>query len=334
MIVTVDGVRWQEVFNGADSNLINNTKYTTDPSLSKLEFWDPSFSTRRRKLLPFFWNILARQGSLYGNRHYDNKVNVANFYKFSYPGYNEMLTGYADPGVNSNKPVENNNINILEFLNQIPAYKDSVIAFTSWDIFPSILGTHRNQLPVYSGYDPLPDAVLNPEVNLINRLQEKVITNKKDTRYDELTFLAATTYLQEHHPKVIFISFGESDESAHAGKYDKYLQDINNADRMLSRLWYFIQTDPKYKNKTTLLITTDHGRGKKITGWTDHGTFINGSGKTWIGIIGPDINPAGEIKEPGKVFEKQIAGSIASLLGLNFVTNHPVAKPIDFKNGQ
>lgn len=331
VIVTIDGVRWREVFNGADSALVNDAGYTADPMLTQLEFWDSSLSERRRKLLPFFWNILVKQGSLYGNRNFYNKVNVANFYKFSYPGYNELFTGYADPAINSNKAIEDNNVNVFEFLNEVPGYKDSVVAFTSWDIFPSILASRRNELQVYSGYAPLPDSVLNPEANLINQLQEKVITNKKDTRYDELTFLAATTYLQQHHPKVILVSFGEPDESAHAGEYDKYLQEINNADRMIGRLWYFIQTDTSYKNKTALLITTDHGRGKKSNSWTGHGTFINGSRKTWLGIIGPDINPGGEIKKPGKLFEKQVAASMASLLGLSFVTDHPVAKPIDFK---
>ncbi len=332
VIITIDGVRWQELFNGADSVLINNVHYTADTSLAKLEFWDQSPLERRKKLTPFFWNIIDKKGQIYGNRDYKNKVRVANFYKFSYPGYNEILTGYPDQAVNSNKPVENNNVNILEFLNNIPVYKDSIVAFTSWNVFPFILGTERNKLPVYSGYTSLPDSVTNTSINMINRLQEIIKSNKKDTRYDQLTFLAATEYIQQHAPKVIFISLGEPDESAHKGEYDKYLQQINNADRMISQLWYFIQSNSTYKNKTTLLITTDHGRGEKNSTWTKHDTFIKGSGNAWIGIMGPDINPDGEMKQHQKLYEEQIANSVASLLGLQFITNHHVAKAINFNS--
>ena len=81
-IITIDGVRWQELFNGADSLLINNTTFTTDTSLAKQIFWDVSTLERRKKLTPFFWNVIEKSGQLYGNRLYKNKVSVANFYKF------------------------------------------------------------------------------------------------------------------------------------------------------------------------------------------------------------------------------------------------------------
>ena len=85
-IITIDGVRWQELFNGADSVLINNATFTTDTSLAKQIFWDESTLESRKKLTPFFWNVIEKRGQLYGNRFYKNKVSVANFYKFSYPG--------------------------------------------------------------------------------------------------------------------------------------------------------------------------------------------------------------------------------------------------------
>ncbi len=34
-IITIDGFRWQELFNGADESLINNSKYTADTALAK-----------------------------------------------------------------------------------------------------------------------------------------------------------------------------------------------------------------------------------------------------------------------------------------------------------
>src|SRR5450755_633177 len=90
-IITTDGFRWQEVFTGADAELINNNKYTADTSLCREMYWDSSVEERRKKLLPFFWNVIDKKGQLYGNRKLDNKMDVKNIYKISYPGYNEIL---------------------------------------------------------------------------------------------------------------------------------------------------------------------------------------------------------------------------------------------------
>ncbi len=81
-IITIDGVRWQELFNGADSALINNPTFTADISLAKQIFWDESTLERRKKLAPFFWGVIEKSGQLYGNRFYKNKVSVANFINF------------------------------------------------------------------------------------------------------------------------------------------------------------------------------------------------------------------------------------------------------------
>ena len=122
-IVTIDGIRWQEIFKGADADIINNHRYTSDIDLAKLMYMDSSSFQSRKKLLPFFWNVIQQKGRLYGNRSFNNKVNVANSYKFSYPGYNEMFTGYPDIYVNSNDAKNNLNINVLEYLNTFNEFR-------------------------------------------------------------------------------------------------------------------------------------------------------------------------------------------------------------------
>ncbi len=102
-IVTLDGIRWQEIFKGADPEIINNARYTTNVDLAKMMFLDSSIARSRKKLLPFFWNVIQQKGQLYGNRLYKNKFNVTNGYRFSYPGYNEIFTGYADIHISSNE---------------------------------------------------------------------------------------------------------------------------------------------------------------------------------------------------------------------------------------
>ena len=109
-IITTDGFRWQEIFNGADSLIINNPAYVKDTALLKQLYWDNDLNERRKMLMPFVWKTLLKTGSIYGNRNYQNKVTVANAYRFSYAGYNEILTGYADPTIITNRKKNNQKI--------------------------------------------------------------------------------------------------------------------------------------------------------------------------------------------------------------------------------
>jgi hypothetical protein len=315
-IITTDGFRWQEVFSGADPGLISNPRFVEDTTLLKASYWDSSAELRRQKLMPFFWNTIAQQGQLYGNRLYDNKVNVANVYKISYPGYNEMFTGWADPVFIPNVSIRNRNITILEYLNSLKPYAGKVAAFSSWNIFSAILNEKRSRLPLNSGYQPLPDdSSVNNEI--INAAQDNIV-QKKNTRYDLLTYLSAREYIDHHHPKVVLIGFGETDEFAHSGRYDLYLQQATQVDRMIAELWYYVQTNSFYRNKTTFIITTDHGRGRRSSAWYRHGILTSGSGETWFAIIGPGVFPAGEIKSAQQSWQKQIAPLIADILGEKF----------------
>ena len=118
VIVTLDGFRWQELYSGADSLLIDDSGYVENPEELVEEFWDTDPIARRGMLMPFFWNTIAKKGQLYGNRHYGNKVNCSNNMWFSYPGYNEILTGKPDDErINSNEKIANPNRTILEILN-------------------------------------------------------------------------------------------------------------------------------------------------------------------------------------------------------------------------
>ena len=109
---------------------------------------------RREKLLPFFWSVLATEGQLYGNRLEGSKVNVTNAHWFSYPGYNEILTGRADDRIDSNDKRENPNVTVLEFLHRLPQFRNAVAAFSSWDVFPHIINERRSGIPVNAGFQP------------------------------------------------------------------------------------------------------------------------------------------------------------------------------------
>ena len=319
VIITIDGFRWQEVFTGADESLLNDRRYTTDTAVTKWMYWDEDPVTRRKMLLPFIWNVLARKGQLFGNRINGNKVNTGNPYALSYPGYSEMLSGLADPVISSNKKILNPNSNVLEYLEKLPGFRGKVALFSSWDVFPFIINGNRNDIYINSGYQQTGEQQPSERETLLNTVQVSGVNEKGATRYDELTFIAAREYFAKHRPRVLFLGLGETDEYAHAGRYDLYLAHASKADRMIGELWKWVQDTPGYRDNTTFIITTDHGRGSRDRKWHAHGRFIRGSSETWIAVIGPHIKPLGEVNEEGQLFQHQLAPAIAAILGETFI---------------
>jgi hypothetical protein len=325
-IITTDGFRWQEVFSGADSSILFNPKYVEDTATFRDMYWANTPEERRQKLMPFLWNFVAKRGQLWGNRNYDNDVSVVNPYKISYPGYNEILTGYNDWFVSLNRQKDNPNSNILDYLNSTAQYKNKVAAFGSWKLFDYIMNRPKSTIPLNCGYQQSDDDSLTETEQATNYIEATSDDNKEATRNDMLTFTLATEYVKKKHPKVVYIGFGETDEFAHGGRYDLYLNQANLFDKFLAELWNLVQSDKFYKNNTIFFITTDHGRGEKPTTWSTHGFWAKGSKETWLAELGTNIKPLGEIKEKDTVYAIQFAQTIASFLGESFTATHHVAK--------
>lgn len=327
VIVTLDGMRWQEVFNGVDKVLMTDSSYNRGINEMKEKFWASSEEERRAKLFPFIWNTMGKQGQIYGNRKYDNKIDNANPYWFSYPGYNEIFTGYPDTAVNSNDKKYNDNENVLEFINRQKGYKGNVAAFTTWDVFPYILNEPRSKIYVNADVDSL--QFKSSTLSLLNDMQF-LAPKPIGVRQDVITYFAAREYLKEYKPKVLYIAFDETDDFAHAGMYDQYIGSANAQDAMIADLWKQLQSMPQYKDKTTLLITCDHGRGDKVkSDWKHHGSKIADAHEIWLAVMGPDTKPTGEVKLSMQLYQRQLATTMAKLLGFKFNPSHRVQEPIE-----
>jgi hypothetical protein len=326
-LITTDGFRWQEVFGGVDSALFNNKEYTRNKDRVKQSFGSDTAAVSRRKIMPFLWNVMAKEGQLYGNRWEGNKVNVKNPYWFSYPGYNEILTGYADEQVKSNDKILNENITVLEFLNNQPALKGKVAAYTTWDVFPYIINEARSGIPVNSGKE-LVTGKLTEKEEMLNEIQANYPSLASD-RHDFITYYLAKEYIKKASPSVFFMSFDETDEFAHEAKYDEYLFAANTVDKFVADLWSYCQNSPKYKDKTTIILTTDHGRGNRIKSqWTSHGQKVADCYEIWFGIIGPDTPALGEVKTPAQLFQNQLAKTLAALMGYDFQNGQSIGTVI------
>jgi hypothetical protein len=332
IVITSDGLRWQEIFGGMDTtiNAMHRFNHGQDSAATVKAYWDNTVTERRKKLMPFFWNTIASKGQLYGNRAFDNKVDVSNPYWFSYPGYNEIFTGYPDTAVNSNEYIPNPHTTVLEYINQQPAFKGKVAAFGAWEAFDRILNKERCGFPVVSAFNPTPGNNLTPKQKLVNNmLKDSFKPFGLDECLDVFTHYEAMEYLQQNKPRVLYISYGETDEWAHAGRYKNYLDAINQFDKWIKDIWNYVQSTPEYKDKTALLITCDHGRGDKIKAeWTSHGSEISDSHEIWLGLLGPGIPAKGEIKTSMQLYQQQFAQTIAQLLGLQYKANHPIGNAV------
>lgn len=69
LFVIADGVRWQEVFTGADPTLLTDAggNWTAADEL-KHKYWSEDPAVRRKLLFPFLWDTVAKQGQLFGNQ--------------------------------------------------------------------------------------------------------------------------------------------------------------------------------------------------------------------------------------------------------------------------
>ena len=259
--MTIDGLRWQEVFTGADNNLLHNDKFVRESSHTKQKFWHDNKEKRRQLLMPFFWDTIVKNGLVIGNRKLGSEMSVSNNWHFSYPGYSEIFTGIADPKINSNKKVPNPHISFIEWLNNQPSFGNKLAVFGSWDVFPAIFNVERSKMYVNAGFMSAQEKPLSAEMTLINAMQKEIPSPWHNVRLDSFTYRIAKDYLLTQKPRVMAISFGETDDFAHDGHYDSYLSSAHQTDKFIEDLWHTIQTTPEYKNNTVLLITTDHGRG-------------------------------------------------------------------------
>jgi hypothetical protein len=315
-IITIDGLRWQEVFHGADARLVCDAAYNADTATTKALYWRKQEEERRQKLMPFFWSVIGRQGELYGNREKDSRMNVANPYALSYPGYNELLTGRVDLSIYGNGKAVNPNHSILDFLSTTAMYKGKVAAFTSWDAFPFILRKAQSSIYLNSGSETAKHEHLHSAGSLLNTLQHGMEENKT-VRPDERTFNACIEYIQTNKPSIVFLSFSGTDEAAHDKHYDQYLQQASNADRMIGELWQYLQTLPDYAGKTSFLITTDHGRGSDQDNWYTHGIFVSGSSQTWMCLLGKGVPATGEQQHTKQLYQKNLRSLMLRLLSAN-----------------
>lgn len=317
VIITIDGLRWQEVFAGAEENLLSDPKQVRDTEQSRQTYWRSTPEERRKALMPFVWSTVAEKGLIIGNRDKNSVMQVANKTNISYPGYSEMMTGMVDDAIRSNDTVNNPHRNVLEAANEDARYRGKVVMYGSWKSTRFAIHNELAGIPASVSYEPNVAKKLTPRLQIVDRMLAGMPHCWRSEHFDAFTYAYAIETLMVDHPKVMWISFGDCDEWAHARKYDFYLDGANANDAFIRDIYEACEADRFYRGKTTYLITCDHGRGVDNE-WTNHGGGTKGSEATWLMLFGKGIDARGEIADCGPFYNKQIAATIASILGIDF----------------
>ncbi len=328
VLIVSDGLRWQEVFTGADPLLIDDANHGgswTSPAALRQAYGHPDPLERRRQLLPFLWGTVATRGQLYGNQALGSHVRVTNAVRVSYPGYNEMLTGRADPRIGGNEFGPNPNVTVFEWLNGTRAFHGRVDVFGTWSELADIFNAPRSRLPVRVGAT-LPDAT-DPSAGgrLFAELYATTTHLYGSNPFDAFMQHALRAHLRQHHPRLLFVGYGDTDLWAHMRRYDLVLETAHSFDRFVGELWKQLQAIPQYRDRTTFIITADHGRGSGAVQWQEHGVAEPGSEDIWLAVIGPDTAPLGERRDVPEIRQSQVAATVAALLGRDFVAAVPAA---------
>jgi hypothetical protein len=247
----------------------------------------------------------------------NSSVQVSNAFRVSYPGYSEILTGRAqDEAIRGNDKVQNPTPTVLEYVREklrLPQAK--VALFGSWDVFRFIGESRPGSVFINAGYE---NATGSPRMIELSKLQHEAPTPWDSVRHDYVTLGMALDYMHRERPRLIHIALGETDDWAHERRYDRTLSMIRYFDDALKQIWTTVQSIPEYRDQTSLIVTSDHGRGSTLETWSSHGSKVEGANQIWIAAMGPDTRATGEAAGAEPVWQRDIAPTILALLDLDY----------------
>ena len=238
-----------------------------------------------------------------------------------------MTTGYPNDAIDSNEFGPNPNQTVFEWLDKQPEYQGRVAVYGTWSVFDDIFNRSRSRLVMQTGWTPPAPTAPGGRDPLLRELYETTTQFDEEDCPNSFLQVPLVDYLKTGRPRVLFVGYGETDNWAHQGRYDLVLDSAHRFDGFVKQLWDVMQADPRYRGRTTFIITTDHGRGGGLVEWKEHGVEEKGSENIWLAVMGPDTEPLGERAHVDPIAQAQIASTVAALLGRDYRGSVPRAAP-------
>jgi predicted AlkP superfamily pyrophosphatase or phosphodiesterase len=141
-------------------------------------------------------------------------------------------------------------------------------------------------------------------------------------REDSVTFQHLKSTILANDVRMAIINFKQPDAAGHAGDSLAYLQGILDTDQYIAEFWEMLQSNPTYKDKTTLIVTNDHGRhtAGHADGYISHGDKCEGCTHVEFFALGPDFKKNFITSFPYEQID--IAPTIAELMGFEIPTSN------------
>jgi hypothetical protein len=278
VLVTLDGVRWQDVFHGSD------------PLLDR--------GQRVPVILPTLMQSLLPQGVLFGDVLSNTGMEISNPDAISLPAYHSLMSGLTTTcHTNScgRMPHETLPERLVREL-ALPRLK--VATISSWTEIALAAESVQGRTFVNSGIVPLVDGTQDPALAALNRLQADQPPPWGAARADAHTIAQAMRYLRVHQPRFLYISLNDTDEHGHRADYPSYVSTVQSHDRWLGQLASQLDSMGDYGRDTTLIVTTDHGRGLGPQ-WQNHGSSVVGARQIWLYARSPLTRAARQTPRQG-----------------------------------
>ncbi len=301
VLITVDGVRWQEIFRGVD------------PVLARKAGLSSELLADGRALLPNLYALIDR-GVALGDASAGSPMVASGPNFVSLPGYREIFTGRSAGACIDNDCEPLDQPTVLDELRDAGGLPPGdIAAITSWETLKNAVSQTPSRMAISSGrksgatrdqlrVSPAAAALLDACASA------KAWPGKEDYRPDRCTATLALEYLTARRPRFLYVGLGDTDELGHRNDYRAYLGALRAFDQFLGRV--VEQVDAQ----TIVLVTCDHGRAATFQ---DHGRAVPESASVWLVAAGAHIPARGRVALASSRRLADIAPTLRALLTLD-----------------
>ena len=319
VVVALDGVRWQEVFDGVDPKL---ARAMSVPSRDVVP---------ADELMPNLHQLIRSRGGAIGAPEHGALMVASGPNYVSLPGYVEMLSGRPAACQTNECPLTEQETIADQLADRSGGWAGDVAVIASWAGLAKAAARHPERIVVSAGrsrgptrhylrYDEQAAELLDAGA------RSAAYPGYGDFRPDRFTAAIALRYLKTHRPAFLFVGLGEPDAYAHRGLYGDYLRSLRQADAVIGEIDHLLGEMAAKGQRTTLVVTTDHGRGRRFAG---HGKVAPESARVWLVASGAGIAARGYVPAPTTRRLADIAPTLRQLMGIPADTAPGAGSPLD-----
>jgi len=306
VLVVLDGVRWQEIFGGADRTLAHQR------GLNPLAWASP------RALMPNLQHLLETRAIALGAPGHGADITATGPQFISMPGYLEIFAGRPDPACESNDCARPPSSTVVDDVVASSGPDDAAV-ISSWPPIARASSADASKVVVSAGRKRLERGdVLRADEGTATLLESgaraAAFPGQGDYRPDAITARVALRVLVTRSPRFLFVGLGDADEYGHHDDYAGYLGAIHASDAFLGDLFVALDQMGARGRHTTVLLTSDHGRAYDFR---NHGARYPESGRVWLVAAGGEIQGHGLVAAAGRHTLSDVAPTVRALLGIS-----------------